>query len=67
LAGVVSELQRDAPVEEIHLAVLADHDVRGLQVAVDDTARVAEVNDRCDLHQRSEVPLEWIADVEERT
>ena len=38
--GPIVAAQRDAPVHDVDLAELADHDVGGLQIAVDDAAAV---------------------------
>jgi hypothetical protein len=43
--------QRDAPVDEVHLTVLPDHHVVRLHVAVDDAARVREVQRVGDAHE----------------
>jgi hypothetical protein len=35
-------MKRDAPVEDVRLAEVTEHDVVGLEIAVDDAARVRE-------------------------
>ena len=51
---------REAPVEDVHLAEVAEHDVARLEVAVDDASRVRELDREADLTKRSEqlVPRE---------
>jgi hypothetical protein len=57
-------LTGDAPVHHVDLAQLPDHDVLGLEVAVDDAARVREVDRVAHLHEHAQVPLEQVAVVE---
>ena len=57
LRGVVvrersAQLFREPPVHHLHFAELADHDVRRLQVAVNDPARVREPDRLTDLCER---------------
>ena len=42
---------REAPVEDLHFAVLAEHHVRGLEVAVEDPPAVGEVDRLRDLQE----------------
>ena len=45
---------RDAPVEHVHLAVVAEHDVRRLEIAVDDAARVRELDREAHVDERAQ-------------
>ncbi len=45
---------RDPPVEDVHLAVVAEHHVRGLEVAVEDAPRVGEVHRQAHRRERRE-------------
>ena len=47
--------QRQAPVHHQHFAVLAEHDVLGLEVAMNDAARVGEADGVGHLQQDFEV------------
>ena len=53
LCGTATHL-RDPPIEQVHLAVRAEHDVRGLDVAVNDAALVGVVNGHAELTERRE-------------
>ena len=55
---VVGEHARDAPVEHVDLAVVAEHDVRGLEIAVHDAARVRELDREADVDERAQQRLE---------
>ncbi len=49
---------RQAPIQEVHLAVLAEHDVGGLEVPMNDTTSVDEVEGETELTEvRQEAPL----------
>ena len=53
LDGRLDDL-RQPPVEHVHLAEIADHDVVGLEVAVDDAARVRELDGETHAGERRE-------------
>ena len=58
LSRVVSrEHARDAPVEHVDLAEIAEHDVRGLEIAMDDAARVRELDREADVGERAQQAL----------
>ena len=59
-AAVGPGAQRDAPVAQVHLAVLADHHVLGLDVPVQHAVAVREVRGVADLHQHLEVGHEAV-------
>jgi hypothetical protein len=46
---------RDAPVEDVDLAEVAEHDVRRLEVAVNDAAGVRELDRETDIDERAQV------------
>ena len=48
---------REAPVDDVDLAVVAEHDVRWLEVAVHDTAHVRELDGQADLAERAQRAL----------
>ncbi len=54
------EHAREPPVEHVDLAVLAEHDVRGLEVAMDDAAAVSEGDPAADVDERVQQRLERI-------
>ena len=45
---------RDAPVEHVDLAEVAEHDVRRLEIAMDDAARVRELDREADVDERAQ-------------
>ena len=49
----VGDDARDAPVEHVDLAVVAEHDVRRLEIAMDDAARVRELDREADVDERA--------------
>ena len=51
---------RETPVEDLDLAVLAEHDVRGLEVAMEHAARMREVDRLCDLEQHLHEPRDGV-------
>ena len=60
--------RRDAPVDEVDLAVAADHHVLGLDVAMDDAAAVRELDGPTHLREDLEVrgePIELVAKVDQ--
>ena len=48
---------RDAPVEHVDLAEVAEHDVGRLEIAVDDAARVRELDREADVDERAQQAL----------
>ena len=52
---------RDAPVEHEHLAEVAEHDIRRLEIAMDHAADVRELEGEACLGERAEQPLARIA------
>ena len=63
-ARVRAQADRDAPVEQVDLAELADHHVVGLEVAVDDTLVVREPHRVQDRHQDGDVPRQQVGRAE---
>src|SRR6185295_8129078 len=50
----VAERPRDAPVEDVDLAEVAEHDVRRLEIAVHDAAAVRELDREADVDERAQ-------------
>src|SRR5207237_6925920 len=55
--GLTDDL-RDAPVEHVDLAEVAEHDVVGLEIAMDDPADVRELDREADLREAAQQALE---------
>jgi hypothetical protein len=51
----------EAPVEHVHLTVVAEHDVRRLEVSVDDVMRVRELDREAYIDERANEPLPFAA------
>ena len=60
LGQLVAGAHGDAPVEQVGLAVVAEHDVARLEVEVDDAAGVGVVDGVADLGQRAQLGLEGL-------
>ena len=58
--GAPLEHLREAPVDDLHLAEGADHDVRGLEVAMDDAARMGVGDGLAHLLEDREEPAELV-------
>ena len=52
----ICDRARDAPVEHVDLAEVAEHDVRRLEIAVDDPFAVCELDREADVGERAEQP-----------
>jgi hypothetical protein len=64
IGEIVVHAYRDAPVEQIQLAVVADHDVARLEVQVHDAAGMREMHRVTHLHEGSQVCLHRVAILE---
>ncbi len=64
--GVVVRHDGEAPIDDVDLAERADHDVLGLEVAVQHTAAVSEAHRVAHLERDTDVPLEEIVGAEAR-
>src|SRR5690606_29316178 len=58
--AVVAKTHGQAPVDNVDLAELADHDVVGLEVAVHDAAAMGKAHRVEHLHEDAQVPLEQV-------
>ena len=48
---------REPPIEDVDVAEIAEHDVRGLEIAMDDAARVRELDREADICERAQQAL----------
>lgn len=63
-ARIGLECEGEAPIRHVHFAKLTDHHVLGLEIAMDEAARMREMNGLADLDEDAEVPLQQIVDLE---
>ena len=45
------------PIQDVHVTEIAEHDVRGLEIAMDDAARVRELDREADIGERTQQAL----------